>query len=57
MITVLKGVAYILTAFVLVKTHGVLGVAYANLFASAVQAFTVFILGIRVSRPGLVKVI
>ena len=49
-ITVLKAIVYLGTAVFFVRTHGVLGIALANLLASATQAMTVFFLGFNISN-------
>lgn len=49
-ITFLKGVTYIGFAVIFIQKYGVIGVAYASLLSSIVQAVTVFLFGIYVCR-------
>lgn len=49
-ITILKAAVYLSTAVLFVRSYGVLGIAVANLLASAIQAIVVLFLGLRVSK-------
>ncbi len=48
LITVIKAILYLLFIIILVKPFRVMGVNYANLFATAIQAFIVIMLGFKV---------
>jgi O-antigen/teichoic acid export membrane protein len=49
-VTLLKAVVYLPLTFIFIKPFGMMGVNYANLFASVVQVLIVVVLGFRVCK-------